>query len=95
MPDSEVAYRGQWDFEPTLLPGSSASFHTSTNVGDKATLLFNGACWRVLMSVGRVSPLSPWGLSGYGFDVQGLGEWCVSARRGGKHSTGACDHDGD
>ncbi|KAI0709554.1 hypothetical protein C8T65DRAFT_708394 [Cerioporus squamosus] len=43
VPDSEVAFRGQWDFEPTLLPGSSASFHTSTNVGDKATLQFNGS----------------------------------------------------
>ncbi|TFK80327.1 hypothetical protein K466DRAFT_637744 [Polyporus arcularius HHB13444] len=43
VPDSAVAFRGQWDFEPTLLPGSSASFHTSTNVGDRATLQFNGS----------------------------------------------------
>ena len=42
LPDSETAFRGQWNFVTNLLPGSSATFHTSTNVGDKATLMFNG-----------------------------------------------------
>ncbi|KAI8994010.1 hypothetical protein BD414DRAFT_411509 [Trametes punicea] len=41
VPDDQIAYRGQWNFTPDLLPGKTASFHTSTNVGDKATLLFN------------------------------------------------------
>ncbi|KAL7281543.1 hypothetical protein ACG7TL_004860 [Trametes sanguinea] len=43
VPDDQIAYRGQWDFTPDLLPGVTASFHTSTNVGDRATLLFNGS----------------------------------------------------
>ncbi|KAI0373937.1 hypothetical protein BV20DRAFT_589765 [Pilatotrama ljubarskyi] len=43
VPDDEIAYRGQWNFTPGLLPGSTVPFHTSNNVGDKATLLFNGS----------------------------------------------------
>ncbi|KAH9892667.1 hypothetical protein C8Q73DRAFT_649267 [Cubamyces lactineus] len=43
VPDDAIAYRGQWDFTPNLLPGRTASFHTSTNVGDRATLSFNGS----------------------------------------------------
>ncbi|KAI0335128.1 hypothetical protein GY45DRAFT_1241336 [Cubamyces sp. BRFM 1775] len=43
VPDDAIAYRGQWDFTPDLLPGRTASFHTSTNVGDRATLSFNGS----------------------------------------------------
>ncbi|PIL35964.1 hypothetical protein GSI_01624 [Ganoderma sinense ZZ0214-1] len=43
LPDNETAFRGQWDFVTNLLPGSGATFHTSTNVGDKATLMFNGS----------------------------------------------------
>ncbi|KAI0645800.1 hypothetical protein C8Q79DRAFT_926934 [Trametes meyenii] len=41
--DDEIAYRGQWNFTPGLLPGSTTTFHTSNNVGDRATLLFNGS----------------------------------------------------
>ncbi|KAJ8494992.1 hypothetical protein ONZ51_g1991 [Trametes cubensis] len=43
VPDDAIAYRGQWDFTPDLLPGRTISFHTSTNVGDRATLSFNGS----------------------------------------------------
>ncbi|KAI9067273.1 hypothetical protein FKP32DRAFT_1609454 [Trametes sanguinea] len=43
VPDDQIAYRGQWDFTPDLLPGITASFHTSTNIGDRATLIFNGS----------------------------------------------------
>ncbi|KAI0775816.1 hypothetical protein BD413DRAFT_470817 [Trametes elegans] len=43
VPDDEIAYRGQWNYEPNLLPGLAASFHTSTNIGDRATLAFNGS----------------------------------------------------
>ncbi|KAI0745858.1 hypothetical protein C8Q76DRAFT_607014 [Earliella scabrosa] len=43
VPDDEVAFRGQWSFESGLLPGTSATFHTSTNVGDRATVNFNGS----------------------------------------------------
>ncbi|KAI0823615.1 hypothetical protein BC628DRAFT_1324565 [Trametes gibbosa] len=41
VPDDAIAYRGQWNFTPGLLPGSTTSFHTSNNVGDRATLVFN------------------------------------------------------
>ncbi|KAI1795592.1 hypothetical protein LXA43DRAFT_970492 [Ganoderma leucocontextum] len=43
VPDNETAFRGQWDFVTNLLPGSGTTFHTSTNVGDRATLIFNGS----------------------------------------------------
>ncbi|OJT15425.1 hypothetical protein TRAPUB_8013 [Trametes pubescens] len=43
VPDDQIAYRGQWSFTPGLLPDSTASFHTSNNVGDRATLMFNGS----------------------------------------------------
>ncbi|KAL1945769.1 hypothetical protein VTO73DRAFT_1771 [Trametes versicolor] len=43
VPDDQIAYRGQWSFASGLLPDSTASFHTSNNVGDRATLVFNGS----------------------------------------------------
>ena len=43
VPDDDIAFRGQWTFDPNLLPEFTANFHRSTNVGDKATLLFNGS----------------------------------------------------
>ena len=42
VPDDVISFQGQWSFQPTLLPGMDTSFHTSTNVGDRASLEFNG-----------------------------------------------------
>ncbi|KAI0358548.1 hypothetical protein OH77DRAFT_1397027 [Trametes cingulata] len=55
VPDDEIAYRGQWNFTPGLLPGSTVPFHTSNNVGDRATLLFNGSAVGL---TGLTTPLS-------------------------------------
>ncbi|KAI0949030.1 hypothetical protein AcW1_008745 [Taiwanofungus camphoratus] len=43
VPDNLIAYRGQWSYALDLLPSlPSAAFHTSTNVGDSAHVMFNG-----------------------------------------------------
>ncbi|GBE80613.1 hypothetical protein SCP_0303280 [Sparassis crispa] len=43
VPDSVVAYLGQWSYAPGLLPDSpDIAFHTSTNVGDSARVIFSG-----------------------------------------------------
>lgn len=43
VPDNLISYRGQWSYEPGLLPDSpSSAFHTSTSVGDTAYVNFNG-----------------------------------------------------
>ncbi|CAL1706387.1 unnamed protein product [Somion occarium] len=42
FPDDGISFRGQWSFEPDLLPGHNDTFHTSKNVGDRALLSFNG-----------------------------------------------------
>lgn len=42
FPDELIAYRGQWSFNSQLLPGEDLSFHTSSNVGDCASVRFNG-----------------------------------------------------
>ncbi|KAI0084910.1 hypothetical protein BDY19DRAFT_1050965 [Irpex rosettiformis] len=41
-PDDLISFHGQWSFDSHLLPNQSVAFHTSTNVGDSASLLFNG-----------------------------------------------------
>ena len=43
VPDGDIAFHEQWGFNPGLLPGSGASFHTSSNIGYRVTLIFNSA----------------------------------------------------
>ncbi|KAJ3535213.1 hypothetical protein NM688_g7009 [Phlebia brevispora] len=42
FPDSTIAFHGEWSFSQDLLPGEDLAFHTSTNVGDSASMEFNG-----------------------------------------------------
>ncbi|EMD37645.1 hypothetical protein CERSUDRAFT_73497 [Gelatoporia subvermispora B] len=43
LPDDAVSFNGQWSFDQDLIPGQNFTFHTSTNVGDKARVQFNAS----------------------------------------------------
>ncbi|OBZ70850.1 hypothetical protein A0H81_09220 [Grifola frondosa] len=73
VPDDAMAFRGQWSFVEGLLPGSSASFHTSTNVGDRAQLEFNGTA--IALS-GLTTPSS----GAYNITLDGAPPLTMSAR---------------
>lgn len=40
--DNSITFRGQWSFQGGIIQNSGATFHTSTNIGDRAHLDFNG-----------------------------------------------------
>ena len=42
LADDALSFHGQWSFNSDLLSGQNASFHTSNNLGDRASLSFNG-----------------------------------------------------
>lgn len=42
LADNSISFRGQWSFKSNLLPGQNVPFHTSTNLGDLASVSFNG-----------------------------------------------------
>ncbi|KAH8107876.1 hypothetical protein BXZ70DRAFT_18996 [Cristinia sonorae] len=55
VPDDAVSFQGQWSFQPELLPGQDFPIHTSTNVGDRAVLEFNGTAISISGLVTTVS----------------------------------------
>ncbi|EKM54681.1 uncharacterized protein PHACADRAFT_210467 [Phanerochaete carnosa HHB-10118-sp] len=55
LADDSVSFRGQWSFNSNLLPGQNASFHSSSNIGDQASVRFNGTS---VTLAGLTTPLS-------------------------------------
>ncbi|KAH9942359.1 uncharacterized protein BXZ73DRAFT_87965 [Epithele typhae] len=55
VPDDDIAFRGRWSFQSGLLPDSDAIFHSSSNVGDRASLTFNGSAVSI---IGLTTPAS-------------------------------------
>lgn len=73
LDDEAVSFHGQWSFASDLLPRQNASFHTSNNIGDRASVAFNGTS---VTLAGLTTPLS----GAYNISLDGAPPQTFSAR---------------